>query len=257
MSFNVIMPADLFVVIAAPFIGSFVTSLVHRLPVGAPIAIARSACPRCGGVLSPWSLVPILSWIVQKGRCRACSEAISASYPLIEVAALVLALWSLTIVSGWLFVASCVLGWVLLTLAAIDARHFILPDILTLPLMVAGFAVTLFIDQGHLVPHVLAAAAAGGSLAFVALLYRKLRGRDGLGLGDAKLFAAGGAWVGFSGLPGILLIACFSALSWALLQCIAQRKVSGEMRIPFGPFLALGIWIVWLYGPLVLPWGMV
>ena len=245
-----IMPADMFVVMAAPFIGSFVTTLAHRLPEGAPIAIARSACPHCGEVLSPRSLVPIMSWIVQKGRCRHCHDAISPSYPLIEIGALVLALWSLSVVSGWVFVASCVLGWTLLALALIDAKRFLLPDVLTLPLIAAGLAVTVFMDQTQILPHLLATFIAGGSLALLAILYRALRGREGLGLGDAKLFAAGGAWVGLAGLPGIILIACFSALVWALVQGGFQRKLSAHMRIAFGPFLALGIWLVWLYGPI-------
>lgn len=247
---QVIMPADMFVIIAAPFIGSFVTMLAHRVPAGAPVAVARSACPKCGTVLSPWSLVPILSWVAQRGRCRHCHDTISPSYPLVEIAALALALWSFSVVSGWVFAASCVLGWGLLALALIDARHFILPDILTLPLIIAGLAVVFFIDPEKLLPHVLAAVIAGASLALISTLYRALRGREGLGLGDAKLFAAGGAWVGLDGLPGIILIACFAALAWALVQCGLQRRLRGDMRIAFGPFLALGIWLVWLYGPL-------
>lgn len=250
------LPADMFVVMAAPFIGSFVTSLAHRLPVGAPIAVARSACPQCGEVLSPWSLVPIVSWIAQRGRCRHCGGSISLSYPLIEIAALALAIWSLSMVSGWVFAVSCILGWALLALALIDARHFILPDILTLPLIAAGLAVTFFIDPAQTLPHFLAAVIAGASLTLLATLYRTFRGREGLGLGDAKLFAAGGAWVGLAGLPGIILIACFTALAWALVQCGIQRNLSADMRIAFGPFLALGIWLVWLYGPVEMNWGL-
>jgi leader peptidase (prepilin peptidase) / N-methyltransferase len=251
----VILPADMLVVMAAPFIGSFVTMLAHRLPAGAPIAIARSACPQCGTALSPWSLVPILSWAVQRGRCRHCNGAISPSYPLIEFAALALAVWALSVVTGWVFAASCILGWALLALAVIDTRHFILPDSVTLPLIAAGLAVTLFIDQDRVLPNFLAAMAAGASLALISELYRALRGREGLGLGDAKLFAAGGAWVGFAGLPGVILIGCFAALAWALVQCALRRKISGDMRLAFGPFLALGIWVIWLYGPLEMGWG--
>jgi leader peptidase (prepilin peptidase)/N-methyltransferase len=250
------MSGDMFVVMAAPFIGSFVTTLAHRLPVAAPIAIARSACPHCGAALSPLSLVPIISWVVQKGRCRHCHAGISVSYPLIEIGALLLAIWAMTVMSGWVFWASCVLGWGLLALSLIDAKHFILPDILTLPLIAAGLMVTYFIDTDRVLAHFLAAVIAGGILTLVAILYRVLRGREGLGLGDAKLYAAGGAWVGLGGLTGIILIACFVALAWALIQCAAHRRLSGTMRIAFGPFLALGIWVTWLYGPIELNWAL-
>ncbi len=254
-----ILPTDMLVIIAAPFVGSFLTTLAHRLPAGAPIALARSACPACGETLSALSLVPVISWMAQLGRCRHCHGRISPSYPLVEIAALAIAvwaIWAMTIASGWLLAASCVLGWTLLALALIDARHFILPDVLTLPLGVAGLIVTLTLDQSQFAAHVVAALAGFAMLALVNSLYRRVRGQDGLGLGDAKLLAAGGAWVGLGGLPGIVLIASFTALAWALVQGGLRRQFSSRMQIPFGPFLALGIWIIWLYGPLEFGWAM-
>ncbi len=247
------LSADMLVVIAAPFIGSFLTTLAHRLPAGAPIALARSSCPACGETLSPMSLVPVISWMAQRGRCRHCHGRISPTYPLVELTALASAVWTIlamTIASGWVLAASCVLGWTLLALALIDARHFILPDELTLPLGVAGLIVTFAIDKGQFAAHLAAALAGFAVLALVNGLYRRVRGHDGLGLGDAKLLAAGGAWVGLGGLTGIVLIASFTALAWALVQGGLRRHFSARMRIAFGPFLALGIWITWLYGPL-------
>ena len=252
-----ILPADMLVVIAAPFIGSFLTTLAHRLPAGAPIALARSACPACGATLSPLSLVPVISWMAQLGRCRHCHGRISAAYPLVEIAALALAVWAIgamPFASGWVLAASCVLGWTLLALSLIDARHFILPDVLTLPLGAAGLMVTLAIDRSQFAGHLVAAVAGFAVLALVNSLYRRVRGHDGLGLGDAKLLAAGGAWVGPGGLTGVVLIASFTALAWALVQSGLRRQFSARMRIAFGPFLALGIWIIWLYGPLEFGW---
>jgi len=249
-----ILPADMLLVIAAPFIGSFLTTLAYRLPAGAPIALARSACPSCAGILSPLSLVPVISWMVQRGRCRRCQERISPSYPLIEIAALLIAVWAIWAMpsgSGWVLAVSCILGWTLLVLTLIDTRHFILPDVLTLPLWAAGLVVTFVIDRGQEVTNHLIASVSGFlSLALINVLYRRLRGRDGLGLGDAKLLGAGGAWVGIAGIPGILLIASFSGLAWALARGGLQHRISAQTRIAFGPFLSLGIWIIWLYGPL-------
>ncbi len=88
-----ILPANMLVVIAAPFIGSFLTTLAYRLPAGAPITLARSACPACGETLSPLSLVPVISWIAQRGLCRHCQGPISPAYPLIEISALIAAVW--------------------------------------------------------------------------------------------------------------------------------------------------------------------
>jgi leader peptidase (prepilin peptidase)/N-methyltransferase len=128
--------------------------------------------------------------------------------------------------------------------------------VLTLPLGVAGLMVTFAIDQNQVAAHLLAALIGFAMLALINVLYRRVRGRDGLGLGDAKLLAAGGAWVGLGGLTGIILIASFTALAWSLVQGGLQRRFSSQMRIAFGPFLALGIWIIWLYGPMEFGWMM-
>jgi leader peptidase (prepilin peptidase)/N-methyltransferase len=248
-----ILPADTLMVIAAPFIGSFVATLAYRLPVDAPVALARSACPSCGETLSPLSLVPVISWMALRGRCRRCRDRISPSYPLVEMAALLLAVWTvwtMTMATGWLLAASCALGWTLLALSLLDARHFILPDVMTLPLGAAGLIVTFAIDPSQFADHLAAAVSSFALLALVNHLYRRVRGEDGLGLGDAKLLAAGGAWVGFDGLAGILLIASFTALAWALFRGVRWQQMSARTRVAFGPFLALGIWIIWLYGPL-------
>jgi leader peptidase (prepilin peptidase)/N-methyltransferase len=198
------------------------------------------------------SLVPVISWVAQRGRCRHCQGRISPAYPLVEIAALLLAVWTMSVMTaaaGWMLAASCVLGWTLLALALIDVRHFILPDALTLPLAAAGLMVTLAVDPGRFTSHLAASLAGFAAFALIGILYRRIRGRDGLGLGDAKLLAAGGAWVGFEGLAGILLVASFTALGWALVQGAIRRELSSRTRIAFGPFLAFGIWIVWLYGP--------
>lgn len=252
-------PGELYLIFIAPFIGSFLSTVAHRLPAGAPIAVARSACPSCGETLSPMSLVPVISWLAQRGRCRYCRGPISPAYPLVEIAALAIAVWAvwaMNAASGWVLAASCVLGWTLLALSLIDGRHFILPDVLTLPLGVAGIGVTVANDPVQVAGHLIAAITGFAVLALVNNLYQRVRGRDGLGLGDAKLLAAGGAWVGLGGLPGIVLIASFAALAWALVQGGLRQQLSGQMRIAFGPFLALGIWIIWLYGPLKFGWAI-
>ncbi len=144
---------------------------------------------------------------------------------------------------------TALLGLALATLSAIDIDCLRLPDVLTLPLIAAGliFNLLLFWDDPWL--RALAALAGYGVLWAVAQIYERTRGRAGLGLGDAKLFGAAGAWTGFEGLASVLLFASMTALVWAGFCAVRGQAVSRVTRVPFGPFLAFGLWWVWLYGP--------
>lgn len=188
---------------------------------------------------------------MSRARCRHCGQKVAAFYPAIELAALTVAAWSTAIASGWLLATSCLLGWVLLTLALIDIRVFLLPDFLTLPLIGAGLLVAHALDPSMTLPHVLGAAI--GFLAIVAIrqAYWMVRGREGIGLGDAKLMAAAGAWVSWEGLPSVLLVATLCGLISAMFQHYRHNSIRATDRVAFGAFLCVGIWLVWLYGPLV------
>jgi leader peptidase (prepilin peptidase)/N-methyltransferase len=236
-------------VVAAPFVGSFLANAAVRLPSGESVVRGRSKCPACGATLGPRDLVPVLSWVAQRGRCRHCGGRISPLYPVVEASALLLAVWAATRVGGWVLWASCGLGWSLLLLAAIDVRTSRLPDMLTLPLAAAGLIVAAFLDRPAVPGHLIGLLAGGASFAAIAILYRRVRGREGLGLGDAKLFAAAGAWVSWTGLPGVVLWACASAFVLLLLRALRGEAVALTTQFPFGPHLCLGIWLVWLYGP--------
>lgn len=234
--------------VAAPFFGSLAGVLIRRLPLGEPVVLARSRCPSCGHLLGPLDLVPLLSWVARAGRCRYCAQPIGGFYPGVEIAAIVLALWAGAVLSGWLLWATCGLGWALLALAVIDSRRFVLPDQLTLPLILAGLAVAYALDPSSLPAHAMGATLGYGSFLGVAFVYRALRGCDGLGLGDAKLLAAAGAWVSWVGLPSVVLWACASAFATLLVSWALGRRVGRGSRVAFGPHLALGFWLVWLYG---------
>ena len=200
--------------------------------------------------MAPRDLVPVASWVALRGRCRHCAHALGAFYPAIEIAAAIVALWSASVAAGAPMWAGDVLGWTLLALAGIDFRSYVLPDFLTLPLVPAGLIATWAIAPGMLAANAIGAVAGFAFIAAVRAIYRLARGREGIGLGDAKLLAAAGAWIGWSGLPSVLLVASLSGLGFALLRAARKGTLSSTDRIPFGPFLCLGIWIVWLYGPL-------
>jgi leader peptidase (prepilin peptidase)/N-methyltransferase len=179
----------------------------------------------------------------------------------LSAAAVVVAAWAVAAAPGWHALAGVALGWTLLALSAVDLRFMILPDVLTLPLIPAGIAVATLSSGTDATAHAIGAAVGGGVLFVFAESYRLLRGRDGLGLGDAKLFAAAGAWVGWSALPSVLLIAAASGLAAALVLAALRRRNGGvaarplaEFALPFGPFLGVGLWLTWLYGPLEFAW---
>jgi leader peptidase (prepilin peptidase)/N-methyltransferase len=246
------LPA-LLAIAVAPAIGSFLGSLVLRLPAHQPLLLARSACPHCDHTLGPLDLVPLLSWLALFGRCRHCRGKIGLFYPMMELAALALAGAAAILVPpeaiGW----TCLLGWTLLALALIDRRAFLLPDVLTLPLLGLGLSATAVLAPDDMSDHVIGAALGWGGFGLIAAAYRSLRGRDGLGGGDAKLLAAGGAWLGWAALPAIVFAAAVLGLLEVGVRALSGHTPARDEPIAFGTWLALAIWVLWFTG--VPNWG--
>ncbi|MDP8914748.1 MAG: prepilin peptidase [Pseudomonadota bacterium] len=231
--------------IAGAAVGSFLALVSLRYPQGEAVAFGRSGCSSCGRTLGPLDLVPILSFAALRGRCRTCNAPIERRYPVIEASAAAIGAASALLIPGWQALAAAVLGWWLLLLAVLDLEHYWLPDRLTYPLILLGLGAAAAFTPALLLHH-----AAGAALGFlllwsVATCYRALRGRHGLGGGDAKLFAAAGAWLGWYDLPLVLLGAAGAGLAAAL---VLHGKGSGFLskRLPFGTFLAPAIWIVYV-----------
>jgi leader peptidase (prepilin peptidase) / N-methyltransferase len=235
---------------AAPIVGSFLGVVIRRLPEERGFAGGRSHCERCGAVLAPRDLVPVVSWALLHGRCRYCGAKLGWFYPAVEIAALAVAAIAFAADAAPRVWLDCLFGWWLLTLGWIDLRCWLLPDALTLPLIVAGL-----VQAAIFAPDELTGRGAGAALGYlglwlVAIAYRRLRGRDGLGMGDAKLLAAIGAWTGALALPQVVLLAACSALLVALGFTLAGIRLRAATPLPFGPFLALAAWAIWLWGPL-------
>jgi leader peptidase (prepilin peptidase)/N-methyltransferase len=222
--------------------GSFLATLVIRWPEGQPLS-GRSRCDSCGAVVAWADLVPLLGWLALKGRCRACGAAIDPRHPLFEIMAAAIGLLAMLAVPGPQGLWGAVLGWVLLALLALDLQHYWLPDRLTLPLLALGLAG----GMGTLPERLLGAATGGGGLLLLALLYRWLRGREGLGLGDVKLMAALGAWLSLGLLGPLLLAASVAGLAFAAVSRWRRTaEDGGVMRVPFGACLALAGFPMWL-----------
>ena len=243
-----IVTAELAALVAAPFVGSLLGVLIRRLPRGRPVVLARSACETCGHLLAPRDLVPVASYLALRGRCRHCGAPIGRFHPTVELAALavpaILVLAGMTDPAG--LIAGCALGYTLLALGWIDATTFMLPDALTLPLLLAGLVDAWITVPASLADRAAAAILGYASLRLLAICYRRLRGREGLGQGDAKLLAAGGAWTGLHGLAPILLAASVLGLLLAGARKLTGRSVTLSTRLPFGAPLALAIWLAWL-----------
>jgi leader peptidase (prepilin peptidase)/N-methyltransferase len=221
-------------------VGSFLATLILRWPVGRSILHGRSACDGCGRILQPHELVPLVRTLFQRGKCHGCHAAIDPLHWRIELAcaaigaaAATLSAWPNAI--GWMLA-----GWLLLTLAVLDARHYWLPDILTLGLALLGLIISPRLTGVTPVDSVIGALAGYGIFTAVALMYRILRARDGLGMGDAKLLGALGAWSGWQSLPSLVLLASALALLWAAGQAaIRRQKPDAASMLPLGTFLCI------------------
>ena len=236
--------------LASPFIGSFIGVVIRRFPDEKPLVWSRSVCEGCGTVLTPRDLLPLVSWVLARGRCRRCGHPLGWFYPGVEIAALIVVVIALAVDEMPRAGLDCLFGWWLLTLAWIDLRRWLLPDLLTLPLIVAGLAVAAVLDPDTVLDRALGAALGYVALRAIAVAYRALRQREGLGRGDAKLLGAAGAWVGAAALPQVILLAALAALLAALLRPGGAR-LHPHSALQFGPFLALATWAIWLGGPIV------
>jgi len=234
--------------VVAPFVGSSLVVAVNQQCANG--SFANLACSSCGRPVQLLGFVSLPGSTATRPRCADCPDANGWFRLAGIVAASSVAVWSIlasqTLQSAWLDAA---LGWTLLTLAWIDASCFLLPDVLTLPLVLAGLGVTLVTVPDAAFGHALGAAAGYLALRGTALAYRTLRRREGLGGGDAKLFSAAGAWLGVGALPPLILIAATTALACACVAAIAGRSLRATTAIPFGPFIAAAFWLLWLYGP--------
>lgn len=241
-------------------VGSFLNVVIHRLPKmlerewraqcaefqgespaeEAPynLATPRSRCPHCGHQLSAIENIPLASWLVLRGRCRACSAPIALRYPLVEAASAALSLAAaLHFGPGWQALAALFLIWALLALTAIDLDTQLLPDAITLPLLWAGLLVNVGGVFTDLSSAVIGAAAGYLALWSVYWGFRLATGKEGMGYGDFKLLAALGAWFGWMLLPLIILVssAVGAIVGIALIVFARHRR---ETPIPFGPYLA-------------------
>ena len=226
--------------------GSFIAALVIRWPAGRSIARGRSACDACGRTLGPAELVPIVSFVAQRGRCRGCGARIDPAHLWIELAALAIGVLGGAVAPGGAGVAGAVFGWLLLALAALDIVAFWLPDRLTALLALAGLASGAAGLMPDLADRLIGGIAGYAALAGIALGYKTWRGREGMGGGDPKLMGAIGLWLGWRMLPAVLVIASLIGLGVALVAHLGGRRMARDTALPFGALLGVAAYPAWL-----------
>ncbi len=256
-------------------VGSFLNVVIYRLPLmmesrwrrdccelleieqekaDKPLNLAtpNSHCPKCKAAIMPWQNIPVLSYLVLRGKCGNCGEPISLRYPLLE-----LVTGLMTLALAWHFplspalLGACLFTWSLIALTMIDFDHQLLPDDITLPLLWLGLLFNLVGTFTSLPEAVIGAMAGYLILWLVYHAFRLLTGKEGMGYGDFKLLGALGAWLGWQALPLVILL---SSVVGAVIgvALIVTRRRGKEVPMPFGPYLAIAGWIAFLWGDVIM-----
>ncbi|MDH5764968.1 MAG: A24 family peptidase [Gammaproteobacteria bacterium] len=252
-------------------VGSFLNVVIYRLPrmmenewqqqcteflkietqdESSHLSLAKPAskCPNCGHQIKPWENIPVISYLLLKGKCASCKRHISAEYPIIE---LITAITSVVIAYhygvSWQTVGGLFFTWALIALTMIDFHKQLLPDDIVYPLLWAGIVLGIFTIFVDLETSVIGAIAGYLTLWSIYHLFKIVTGKEGMGYGDFKLLAALGAWMGWKMLPLIILLSSFvgAAIGIAMIVFIKHDR---NVPIPFGPYLAIAGWIAFLWG---------
>jgi len=222
--------------VAGLLIGSFLNVVAYRLPRGESLLRPRSRCPECGTAIAPYDNVPVVSWLLLRGRCRHCGAPISARYPLVEAATAILYALVLLAKDDALEVA---LGLLLVTalvpITLIDLELRLIPNRITLPAAVAALIAGVVLDSGFVPEQLIAGAAAGGFFLLAALAYPR-----GMGMGDVKLAGMLGLYLGRAVAPAIFFALIAGVLVGAVIVARVGAREGRRTAVPFGPFLALG-----------------
>ncbi|WP_163340159.1 A24 family peptidase [Desulfopila sp. IMCC35008] len=243
----------IFAILFGAIVGSFLNVVILRLPLeGSSVVFPASHCPKCMTPLSWYENIPVISYLVQLGKCRHCKTSVSIQYPVVELlmallAAAIVHTFGLTIATAGYFVFAAAL----VVIIFIDIHHQIIPDVISLPGIVVGFLFSLINPHVNWLDSLIGIGAGGGVLYLVALFYYLVRKQDGMGGGDIKLLAMLGAFLGWQSLPFIIFVSSLSGSIIGIASLALQKKDS-HTRIPFGPFLSLAAFVYLFFGKQIL-----
>ena len=272
--------AYIFVFLFGAAVGSFLNVVIHRVPNEESIVFPNSACPKCATSIKPYDNIPILSWLLLRGKCRGCGERISPRYPAVELLTALLFLTVYSVIGFNAFLPVCLIfAAAIVALMFIDAGHMILPNVITYPLLVFALivrivfplvfpedyfgdlqAVPLHILSGYpvwlvsLAAAILGAAAGGGSLWLVGELWKRLRGVEAMGMGDVKMMLGVGALLGWRLTLLSIFIAAFAGSVIGIVIIARQKGKDMQAMVPFGIFLGIGSIAALLFGDRLIAW---
>lgn len=234
--------------LAGLIVGSYLNVLIHRVPIGKSTVLPRSSCPYCGAAILARDNLPIISFLLLRGRCRRCGAPISWRYPIIEaLTAGLFVAGAIVFGLGPRLLVALLFGCLMLLLAGIDLEHFLLPDRFTLPGILVGLTLQLWVPQPGFLEAVVGALVGAGILILVINFWYWLRGEEGMGMGDVNMLALIGAFLGWQGALTSLVVATFSGALVGLVFLLTGR-LGMRSRLPFGVFLALGGLVSLFYG---------
>lgn len=233
-------------------VGSFLNVCIHRLPLRLSLAWPASRCPHCRTPLKPYDNIPVLSYLMLRGRCRACSAPISMQYPSIEIVTAAVILSAYLLFDAPLVYQRILFACAMIVLFTIDLEHRILPDAVTLPGIVIGFVSSFFMPPGW-VDSLIGLVLGGGSLWLMGEAYFRLRHEEGMGFGDVKMLAMIGAFLGWKLMLLTLVLSSFLGSVIGLVTIVLKR---GDMKyaLPFGTFLAFGALVASVVGDRIVNW---
>ena len=242
-----------YVTLLGLMLGSFMNVCIYRLPRGLSPVRPRSGCPNCGHMLAWYENVPVVSYLVLRGRCRKCRVAISPMYPIIEAitGAVFLAAY-LWYGPSALLIVRLAFAWAMIALFVIDYQHQILPNVITIPGIVIGILSNILAGPGW-IASIIGAAVGAGSLYAIAEIYYRVRHEEGLGMGDVKMLGMIGAFLGWKLVLLTLVISSFLG-SIVGVFVLVSRKESLKYAMPFGTFLAVGALVASVAGDAILDW---
>jgi leader peptidase (prepilin peptidase) / N-methyltransferase len=232
-------------------VGSFLGAALVRLPEKRSVVTGRSACDGCGRALTVRELIPVLSWLAQRGKCRSCGGPIGGWQLACELGGAVIAVSAVVLAGEGLALAAMLMGWQLLLLALLDLRHLWLPRVLVGWLAASGFAVIAAQAWAAASFYPILVSLTGGALGFgllwmVAKVYLKGRGREGMGAGDPPLLGAIGLWLGPLGVVEVMLGASIMGILAAIVMLVSKRNVAADTALPLGTCLAATAWPLFL-----------
>jgi leader peptidase (prepilin peptidase)/N-methyltransferase len=233
-------------------IGSFLNVCIHRLPRGESLVWPASRCPRCRTLIKPYDNIPVISYVMLKGRCRACGNPISPQYPVVELLTAGVFFAAYWLYEPALMFQRIVFGCAMIVLFFIDLEHHRLPNEITLPGIIVGFVCSFFMPPGWL-DSLIGILVGGGSLWLLGTLWLLIRHEEGMGFGDVKMLAMIGAFLGWKLMLATLLVSTILG-SVVGVSLIVARKGNLKTALPFGCFLAIGAMLASVAGERAVTW---